>query len=385
MKRRASIASSALVVTGLVAIGCGGSEGPRVSGPGARAGASSAGEEAASAGIAEAALGGATGASERETGGNERPACETGRERCRCFDNGTCYGSLSCLSGYCVDTGEGGGGGSAGTTPGDQAGGGSPAGGNVQAGGGGIPSAEPAAGDGPGGVSGVTAGSGGAPPSAAGTGGSTDQGVSGNTAGGSGGAGGAAPAGTAGFAGSAGSPCLELLTTEAEFTQATASLTVVTEDFSEHADGGAVTDFAVDYGNNFYHHDEVTFESFATSDQAEPGTRSTDIVTLSGNGISSMIGSYTGFDGIAMHFASAQVAVGYSVTQAGTEGFSLTILDADGNAVAALAVPANGPYFAAVRSNCGAVIETLEVAPNRSETGEHHSQFWRLAWVTFAH
>ena len=128
----------------------------------------------------------------------------------------------------------------------------------------------------------------------------------------------------------------------------------------------------------------MTFESFATSDQAEPGTRSNYIVTLNGDGISSSIGSYAGFDGIAMHFSSAQVAVGFSVTEAGTAGFSLSVLDADGSLVEQLALPANGPYFAAVRSTCGAIIDSLEVAPNRSETGEHQSQFWRLAWVKYA-
>jgi hypothetical protein len=385
---------SGLLATGLTAFGCGGDTDPRVRGPGVSAGAWGA---AGSAGSSEAAQGGAAGAPEPETGGSERQTCETGRERCRCFTNGTCYGSLSCLSGHCVDTGEGGAGGSAGTPPGTRAGGGnpsgggnpaggsSPSGGSAQAGGGGVPSTEPTAGQGPGGVAGATGGSSGTQPSTAGTAGSIEQGGSSATEGGRGGAGPAGASGTAGSAGSAGRPCLELLTSEAAFTEATSSLAVVTEDFALHADGGAVTDFAVDYGNNFYHHDEVTFESFATSDQAEPGTRSGDIVTLNGAGISSMIGSYTGFDGIAMHFVSAQVAVGYSVTQAGTAGFTLSVLDADGGLVQELPVPAEGPYFAAVRSSCGAVIQSLEIAPNRSESGEHQSQFWRLAWVKFAH
>jgi hypothetical protein len=175
------------------------------------------------------------------------------------------------------------------------------------------------------------------------------------------------------------------LTSEQEFAQAASSLAVATEDFSLDAEGAAITAFAVHSGNDFYHHEEVTFESFATSDQAAPGTRSDYIVTLNGDGISSMIGDYAGFDGMAMHFAAAQMIVGFSVTEAGTAGFTLFVLDAEGSAIGEIAVPASGPYFAAVLSTCGVGIGTLEIAPNRSETGEHQSQFWRLELVSYAH
>jgi hypothetical protein len=198
-----------------------------------------------------------------------------------------------------------------------------------------------------------------------------------------GGGGGAGPAGTAG---SASGSCLELMTSEQEFTQAISGLTVVTEDFFRDADGAAITDFAVAYGDHFYHHDEVTFESFATSDQQPAGTRSDCVVTERGDGITSAIYAYNGYDGIAMLFTAAQVAVGFSVSAvSGTEGFSLSVLDADGSVVERLALPASGPYFAAVRSTCGATIDSLEVAPNPSETGYHHSQYWALAWVKYAH
>jgi hypothetical protein len=390
-ERLPSIALSALLAAVLFGAGCG-DGGSGGGGPAVTAGAAGQAQGVSGAAATEGVTAGGAGrdsasdraGAESATGGSKDNSCDPGTERCRCFGNGTCYGLLTCLSGFCVDTGSGTAGGFSDTAPGGAGGrGGAQTNGN-HAGAGGAPHSEPiVAGAGPVGVAGAAAASGGGP---AGAGGAENGGQAGSSSveGGTGGVEPAATAGTAGSAGAAGGPCLELLTSEAAFDAATSNLTVGTEDFALDADGAAITDFAVAHGDHFYHHHEVTFESVATSDQADPGTRSDDVVTLEGNGISSMIGSYTGFDGIAMLFASAQTAVGFSVTQAGTAGFTLAAVGSDGSVVGALAVPATGPYFAAAVSHCGDVIQSLEIKPNRSETGEHHSQFWRLAWVKYA-
>jgi hypothetical protein len=78
--------------------------------------------------------------------------------------------------------------------------------------------------------------------------------------------------------------------------------------------------------------------------------------------------AYAGFDGIRSLFASPQ-AVSRS-DAAGTTTFAL---------------PTTMAPLAGVRSNCGAIIKTIDVLPDQVPSGEHQSTFWTLTSLTFAH
>jgi hypothetical protein len=227
---------------------------------------------------------------------------------------------------------------------------------------------------------------------ALGSGGATDMGGAtgsggASAVGGAPGSGGAASTGGATGAGGGPAPCLQLLTASTDFDAAASGLTAVVEDFSRDALGVPVITFVTVLGNFFQHNADVTFESFATSDQATAGSRRSYVVAQGGNGATSSIGLFNGYDGVAPTFAAPQTAVGLSFrVPSGSDGFSLLVRRSDTTDVATFAVTSTGSAsYAGIRSTCGAVIHSIDFGPNPVPGGSHQSIYWELASVRYAH
>lgn len=178
-------------------------------------------------------------------------------------------------------------------------------------------------------------------------------------------------------------PCLELLSTRGDFDAAAQSLTVIDEDFSRDAQGN-VTQYAVVGGDYFYQHANVTFQSFATSDQAAPGTVSDLVVghpdTTS---VSSIIGSYDGFDGIRSRFTDPQVVVGITLTAGTPDPFLLAVTSSADAGSMTWTVP-SGTTFVGIRSHCGAIVESVDLSPQPLAGGSHNSIYWQMNDLSFA-
>jgi hypothetical protein len=225
------------------------------------------------------------------------------------------------------------------------------------------------------------------------TGGSPTAGGGASAGGASATGGNAATGGTVATGGSAATggtpPCIEYLSSTAAFTSAATGLTTTLEDFSRLADGSTIdpTTFAVEYGDIFYNHNSVVFESIGVSTQA-PGTTSTYIVATGAPPahISSMIGSYNGYDGIRANFSSPQLAAlldahGY----AGTEGgFSLVVTRSDVTSTVTFSVPPATESFAGARSNCGPIIQSVALLPNTGASTSFGTRYWDLYSLAFA-
>jgi hypothetical protein len=227
----------------------------------------------------------------------------------------------------------------------------------------------------------------------AGKGGAGGGGKAGN-GGAAGGAGTGGAAGTIG-AGGAADPCLQAVIDPAGFTADTGGLTSGVENFSVDASGNAVTSFGYYQGNNFAHHADVTFGSFAASSQVAAGTTATTVFSLGGPGVKSSLGFAPGFDGITSTFSSPEVVVFIAARSNGPDGFTLSVKSSDNsNRTTFVFYPASlvpndggvatGPLYAGVRSTCGPIIQLVDFSPNYTATGNGNSQYWELASVSYA-
>jgi hypothetical protein len=277
--------------------------------------------------------------------------------------------------------------------------GGGGAGGRGGAGGTGTAGASGAAGGGSSGSAGhggASAGSGGSGGAAAGTTGAAGaQGGTTGAAGAQGGTTGAAGAqggttGGAGAGGGAGGPCLQLLTSAPQITAAMQGLTMASADFDHDASGNTFV-FQVVAGDDFATHALVTFQSVDTSNQAAVGTVSGYVVAKPPSAIcssSTAAVAYSGFDGIRSLFASPQMVVGLTgniPTGSPADSFVLAVGRSDVAGTTTFALPTTMAPLAGVRSNCGAIITSIDVLPDQIPTGDHQSTFWTLTSLTFAH
>jgi hypothetical protein len=194
--------------------------------------------------------------------------------------------------------------------------------------------------------------------------------------------------GTGGVIGTGGAPapCLQFVASDTAFTGVASGLTGAVEDFSRDALGVPVIAFVAVPGNYFLHNADVTFESFATSDQATAGTRRSSVVAQSGNGLTSSIGLFNGYDGVAPTFAAPQVAAGLSIrVPSGSDTFTMSVRRSDTTDVATFSVTSTGTTaYAGVRSTCGAVIKSMDFGPAPVSGGAHQSIYWELASVRYA-
>jgi hypothetical protein len=226
---------------------------------------------------------------------------------------------------------------------------------------------------------------------AVGTGGATGSGGSVGSGGatGSGGAvGTGGMTGTGGVTGTGGAPapCLQLLTSDSAFGAIASGLTATLEDFSRDVLGLPVIASIAVLGSSFLHSGDVTFESVATSDQAAAGTRRPYVDALGGNGATSAIGLFNGYDGIGPTFTMPEVAVGLSFrVPSGSDGFTMTVRRSDTSEVATFTVTSTGSAsYIGVQSTCGRVIQSLDFGPNSVSGGPHQSIYWELASVHYA-
>jgi hypothetical protein len=210
-------------------------------------------------------------------------------------------------------------------------------------------------------------------------------GVSG--AGGAIGTGGAVGAGGVSGTGGASAACLQPIASDAAFNTVASGLTATVEDFSRTALGLLVILPLTVAGNYFLHSGDVTFESFATSNQAAPGTVQAQVGALAGNGITSAIGLSTGYDGITSTFAQPESAVGLSFrVPSGTDTFTMTVRRSDTTDVATFTVTSSGTTaYIGVQSTCGPVIQSVDLGPDPVAGGPHQSIYWELASVHYAH
>jgi hypothetical protein len=195
--------------------------------------------------------------------------------------------------------------------------------------------------------------------------------------------------GTGGVSGTGGASaaCLQPIASDAAFNSIVSGLTATVENFSQNALGLLVIVSVVVPGNFFLHSSDVTFQSFDTSNQASPGTTSTSVDALTGNGVASAIGLFSGYDGITSTFAQPQRAVGLPFrVPSGTDGFTLTVRRSDTTDVATFTVTSAGSAsYIGVQSTCGAVIQSMDLSPNPVSGGPHQSIYWELASVHYAH
>jgi hypothetical protein len=204
--------------------------------------------------------------------------------------------------------------------------------------------------------------------------------------GGATGTGGALGAGGVTGSGGAPAPCLQLLTSDSAFVAIASGLTATLEDFSRDLLGLPVIASVAVLGSSFLHSGDVTFESVATSDQAAAGTRRPYVDALGGNGATSAIGLFNGYDGIGPTFTMPEVAVGLSFrVPSGSDGFTMTVRRSDTSAVATFTVTSTGSAsYIGVQSTCGRVIQSLDFGPNPVSGGPHQSIYWELASVHYA-
>lgn len=205
--------------------------------------------------------------------------------------------------------------------------------------------------------------------------------------GGSGGGGGADGSGATGSGGAsgAGDGCLQLLADEAAFAAVLPSFVTTVEDFTLDRDGNPVTDFIVTPGDDFLYYEELTFDSFATSDQQPLGTRTARVVANRGVSIESRIPSFSGYDGIDSNFVAPQSLVGLRAQSTGPTDFILGVVRSDAAEVATYAVPiATGVFTLGVHSTCGPIISSVELSPERVPGGPHESVHWIMTEVEFA-
>jgi hypothetical protein len=195
-------------------------------------------------------------------------------------------------------------------------------------------------------------------------------------------------------AGGAADPCLQAIVDPGSFTAETGGLTSATENFSVDASGNAITSFGYYQGNDFAHHADVTFGSFAASSQVAAGTTATTVFSLGGPGVKSSLGFAPGFDGITSTFSSNEVAVFLNARSNGPDGFTLSVKTSDNSnrttfvfypaSVAPSDAGATGPLYAGVRSTCGPIIQLVDFSPNYSATGDGNSQYWELGSISYA-